>query len=112
MGRTYREAAGYRIVSETGSALVAKGGGDEFYVWTTRRALLPTIEQIVKDEGWEELGSASRVTIYGDKRLWRWWPAHDTIFWVKAGPHETSTVPDVGELDQLVGASLRLLPPT
>jgi hypothetical protein len=106
------EAAGYRVVDETGSALVAEGDGDSFYIWTTRHAIVPPIEKIVKEEGWEELGTASGVTIYGDERLWRWWSTDDTIFWIKAGPYETSTVPDVGELDRLVAASVRLPPPT
>jgi hypothetical protein len=106
------EAAGYRIVGETGSALVAEGGGDGFYIWTTRHAIVSPIQQLAEDEGWQELGTAGRVTIYGDERLWRWWSTEDTIFWIKAGPYEKSTVPDVGELDRLVAASLRLQPPS
>jgi hypothetical protein len=104
--------AGYRIVAETGSALVAEGQGDSFYIWTTRQALLPPTDQIVDREGWSELGSTGGVTIYGDERLWRWWVANDTVFWIQAGPNESSTVPDVAELDQLVATSLQLEPPS
>lgn len=103
-------AAGYRIVDETGSALVAEGRGDSFYIWTTRHEIVPPVGRIVADEAWRRLGSAAGVAIYGDEHLWRWWSTEDTIFWIKAGPYEDSTVPGVGELDQLVAASLRTQP--
>ncbi len=105
------EAAGYRVVGETGSALVAEGHGDSFYIWTTRHTIVPPVGKIREKEAWNELGTAGGVTIYGDERLWRWWSTDDTIFWVKAGPSESSTVPDVDELERLVAASVRLRPP-
>ena len=105
-------AAGYRIVGDTGSALVAEGRGHGFYIWTTRAGIVPPRDEIVAEEAWDELGSVRGLPIYGDQHLWRWWSTGDTIFWIQAGPSETSTVPDVAELDGLVAASLRLRPPS
>jgi hypothetical protein len=104
-------AGGYRIVDETGSALVAEGGGDSFYIWTTTRTGEP-VERLVRREGWQELGTVSGVRIYGHGDLWRWWATDEFLFWLNAGPFETSTLPDIPELRPLVAASLRLEPPT
>ena len=106
------EAAGYRIAGETGSALIAEGQGDSFYIWTTRHEIVPPAAEIVAQEGWTELGRVGGVAIFGDKDLWRWWSNGHTIFWIKAGPSAQSTVPDVAELDDLVAASFRLQPPS
>lgn len=107
--RRIARTAGYRITGETGSALVASGRGDTFYFWTTR--LERPAATLAADENWEELGRVGGVTIYGDRRRWRWWVAQGYVFWVKDGPRETSTAPDPDELEAVVAASLRLRPP-
>jgi hypothetical protein len=101
--------AGYRIVGETGSALVAAGGGDSFYIWTTR---LRQPVAALAAEKWQQLGSVGNVPIYGDEHLWRWWAAQGYVFWIQQGPRETSTAPDVAELEPLVSASFKLRAPT
>ena len=109
--RRVANAAAYRVLGETGSALIAEGHGDGFYIWTTRHEIVPPTAEIVANEGWTELGRAGGAVIYGDKDLWRWWSTPDALFWIQAGPYPQSTPPDVDELDDLVAASLRLPPP-
>jgi hypothetical protein len=95
--------AGYKVVGETGSALLAEGRGDEFSIWTTPEP--ESLEDTVTTENWKAIGSVNGTEIYGDERHWRWWIAQGAVFWVKAGPHISSTVPEVGELLALVDAS-------
>ena len=102
-------AADYRVGGDTGSALVAEGRGDSFYIWTTP-AVRPVADML--DGGdWSVLGVVEGAEIYGDDDLWRWWVSGGRVFWVKAGPSASSTVPDVDELDALVAASRRIEPP-
>lgn len=99
----------YRVVGETGSALIAEGKGRSFYVWTNsarRKA-----EAIAAEPGnWLRLAVIDGVPIYGDDDLWRFWEAQGFIFWIQEGPRGDSVVPSPMELAKLVEAS-RIVPP-
>jgi hypothetical protein len=103
------EAAGYRVTGNTGSALTAEGGPAEFYIWTTpsRRPLADG----VADGAWRQVGTARGRAIYGDDHLWRLWQAQDFVFWLTPGPSAAAKLPSLTELEPLVAASLRLMPP-
>ena len=96
--------AGYRIINETGSALIARGGGDSFYIWATHRR---RGREGGADAWPREIGNVRGVTIRGDEDSWRWWPVHGMVVWL----HAYSSAPDVDELGPLVEASERLPPP-
>jgi hypothetical protein len=102
--------AGYQVVGETGSALIAEGKGRSFYVWTTpaRRN-----SAAIADEAgnWRRLGIIDGVPVYGDDELWRFWQAQRFTFWVKEGPRGDSVVPSAAELAPLVEASKAVTPP-
>jgi hypothetical protein len=102
------EKAGYRVVGATGSALVARGHGRSFYVWTTRGE--QTAQEIADDEGGDYLASIASVRLYGDDD-WRFWGAQGFIFWVHEGPRGDAIVPAPAELAQLVRASWTISPP-
>ena len=104
--RRIAEEGGYRIVSDTGSALVAAGKGHEFYIWATEPER--PIRAIVAQEKWHKLAVVRDVTVYGDRDLWRFWLAQGFIFWVKAGPRPESVLPEPGRLAPVIDASLRL----
>ena len=99
--RSIVETAGYEMADYTGSALVAKGNGDSFYIWASR--------------GHGSLGGASsRGCRLGDTEVraglgamadWRYWHAQGFTFWMSAGPLITSTSPDPCELGALVHES-------
>jgi len=55
--RRVAAAAGYRTVGETGSALIAKGRGDNFYIWATQPER--TAEEVA-GETWQEIGTVGR----------------------------------------------------
>jgi hypothetical protein len=103
------ESAGYRITDETGSALVAKGKGKAFYIWTTE--LTRPMRELVAEEDWTRLSTMEGVEVYGDERLWRFWSAQGFVFCVKQGPTDRSVLPDGEELATLIRESLRLRPP-
>ena len=90
------ETGGYRVVAETGSALVASGKGHEFYIWAAEgRAKSPKSRRLATVRG---------VPVYGDRDLWRWWYAQGFTFWVKGA----AATPAAGRLAPVVDASLRL----
>jgi hypothetical protein len=108
--RVVREA-GYQVVGETGSALIAEGKGRSFYIWTTpaRRRSATTADEAGT---WRRLGVIEGVPVYGDADLWRFWQAQGLTFWVKEGPRGDSVVPSAAELAPLVEASKTGAPPT
>jgi hypothetical protein len=102
------EATGYEMADFTGSALVARGRGDSFYIWATK--------------GHGSLAGASRLGCrIGDAKVWvgkggmddwRYWQAQGYTFWLSAGPLMTSRSPDPCELEALVQASRSMPPPS
>jgi hypothetical protein len=103
------ERAGYRVVDETGSALVAQGEGRSFYIWATAAPESPG--RTAEREKWRLLGRREGARVYGDEDLWRWWGAQGFVFWLHAGPFADSRVPDLDELGFLIRASKSLPPP-
>ncbi len=101
------EAGGYRVVGETGSALVAEGKGRSFYIWTTRARRSPAAMAV---GNWRHLADVNGVGVYGDEVLWRFWEAQGSIFWVKEGPTGDSVVPSPHELEALLEASRAVRP--
>jgi hypothetical protein len=97
------ETAGYRLAGDTGSALVAEGGGDSFYIWATQHDR--PFSELAADERWKPLARVDDVPVYGDRTLWRWWPAQGFVFWLQAGPRAKSTLPPVDGMDGLISAS-------
>jgi hypothetical protein len=95
------EAGGYRVVGETGSALVAAGKGHEFYIWATEFA-----GPIGRP--WRRMATVRGVPVYGDRDLWRVWQAQRFTFWVQAGPRRASVPPAAGRLAPVIEASRRL----
>jgi hypothetical protein len=103
------ESGGYRVVGETGSALVAEGKGQSFYAWTTPAARHPAA--IAAEAGnSRRLAIVHGVAIYGDD-VWRFWEAQGFIFWVNAGPAQDSIVPSPAALGRLIEASETTQPP-
>jgi hypothetical protein len=109
--RRVAERAGYRVVGETGSALVAQGKGQSFYVWATEMAA-SSIAEPARAEGWRRLGVVERVDVYGDDELWRWWEAQRFVFRLQAGPRGGARVPSLAEMAPLVRASEEVRRPT
>jgi hypothetical protein len=103
------ESGGYRVVGETGSALVAEGKGHSFYAWTTPAARHPAA---IADEAGNSrrLAVVHGVAVYGDD-LWRFWEAQGFIFWVNAGPTQDSIVPSPAALARIIEASGTTQPP-
>jgi hypothetical protein len=103
------EVAGYRVTDEPASALVAKGKGREFYIWTSE--LTRPFNELISAEDWRRLSTVERADVYGDRRLWRFWAAQGFIFWVQAGPMATSVAPWPTELGPLIRPSRSIPPP-
>ena len=103
------KAGGFRITGETGSALIARGGGAESYLWTTR--LTRPVAEIQAEEGWSRIAGAGGAAVFGDEDLWRFWTAQGHIFWLQAGPRKQSELPSMRALTPLVESSRRLPPP-
>ena len=99
------ERAGYRISGETRSALIAKGNGRSFYIWATPAGTPKKIENAVRNEDWQPLGSVEGVQVYGDESIWRWWVAEGFTIWLQAGPIRDSRLPSLAEMESLVRAS-------
>lgn len=100
--------AGYRITTETGSALVAANDETSFYVWTTGNAA----EEVVQQEPhWQRLATIAGTSVYGDRRVWRFWSAQGFIFWIAQGPTATAVLPSPVDLQPLIEASKRVRPP-
>jgi hypothetical protein len=108
--RQVAERAGYRVVAETGSALVAEGEGRSFYIWATELAG-KELSATAKREEWHPLGVVEGVEVFGDEREWRWWSAQGFVFWLHAGPLEDATIPELREMAALVRTSQELPPP-
>jgi hypothetical protein len=96
------EGAGYEIVDYMGSALVAHGRGDSFYIWAARgvaprseqgRVLCRVGDLDVRGTGWRT----------GD---WRSWRAQGFTFWISAGPTADSTSPEACSMGRLIRESL------
>jgi hypothetical protein len=96
------EHAGYHVVDDTGSALVAQGGGWSFYVWATDES--PGAFQT------QPIGRIEGVDLYGDETRLAW-AAQGFVFWLEAGPHGDSQSPPLAEMDSLVRASKEIPPP-
>lgn len=98
------ERAGYRITGKTGSALIARGRGQSFYIWGFG-ATEQEIEQAANREAWHPLALVEGVVVYGDEDMWRWWVADGFILWLQAGPTMDSRPPSLAEMGALVEAS-------
>ena len=108
--RGVAEAGGYRVVGDSGSALVAEGKGRSFYIWTTR-AERPLSVIAAEAGNWRRLAVVGGVPVYGDDDLWRFWEAQGFVFWAQAGPRADSVVPSPAELAQVLAASATISPP-
>jgi hypothetical protein len=102
------ERAGYRIVGETGSALIAEGAGRSFYIWPVG-ATSEEIRAAARRESWPLFGRVGGVKVYGDEAVWRWWVAKGFVIWLSAGPDD-DPLPTLPAMAPLVRAS-RLIPP-
>jgi hypothetical protein len=102
--RRVAERAGYRITGETGSALIAQGKGQGFYI-LGYEAPEEEVRKVAAREGWRPLAVVEGVVVYGDERLWRWWVVDEYILWLHAGPYEDSKLPPLDEMGALVEAS-------
>lgn len=105
--RDVARSAGFRVVEETGSALVVANADARFYVWTTGHE----VGDVLRIEPYLELDTVADKKVYGDERLWRLWGAQGFVFWVKAGPTEDDRVPSPRELEPLIRASGDIAPP-
>jgi hypothetical protein len=103
------ERAGYSIVGDTGSALLAAGRGYDFSVWAT--PLDRPLRQVAEKEGWELLARVRSVDVFGDAELWRWWAAQGYVIWIHAGLRVGSGPPPPDELGPLISESQTLQPP-
>ena len=101
--------AGFAVTGETGSALVAESSGSSFSIWST--PLSRPVASVAEEEGWDELGEAEGVTVYGDRDVWRWWAAQDQLLWLQAGPSADARAPRLAELGPLIRESRELAPP-
>jgi hypothetical protein len=108
--RRVAEQAGYRVVDETGSALVAEGDGRSFSIWATELAG-KELSATARRENWRPLGVVEDTEVFGDEKDWRWWPAQGFVFWLHVGPSEDATSPELEEMASLVRTSLELPPP-
>ena len=100
-------AAGYRVVGETGSALVVGDGAHSFYLWATRNGR-------TAEARWRQhppLVVVGATPVYGDRDLWRYWRAGPFAVWVQEGPTADAVLPRPRELAPLVEATVRLAPP-
>jgi hypothetical protein len=104
------ESAGYRVTGETGTALIAAGGGWSFYIWATK-GTTRAIRRTAKREKWQVLGTVAAVEVYGDANLWRWWVANGFVVWLQAGPYGDSRPPPLQEMEPLIRASKAVPPP-
>jgi hypothetical protein len=102
--------AGYRVVGDTGSALVAAGRGRSFYIHATGLgASGERLGRARRDEGYSLLFRIDGVAVYGDG-VRETWVASGFSFWVSAGPRGDAVAPRAAELASLVRAS-RAIPP-
>ena len=99
------ERAGYRISGEKGSALIAKGNGQSFYIWATPASTPSEIKDAVESGDWEPFGSAEGVEVFGDENVWRWWVGESFTIWLQAGPAANTRLPSLTEMEALVRAS-------
>jgi hypothetical protein len=86
--RRVAEGAGYRVVGDTGSSLVARGGGRSFSIWATKLAG-KELSATARREKWRRLGVVEGTGVFGDEESWRWWPAQGFVFWLSAGRAQT-----------------------
>jgi len=106
--------AGYRVVDETGSALVAAGRGRSFYIQATEITLRgktdKSLDRMRKIEGYSLLARIDGVALYGDG-VRETWVANGFAFWVSEGPRGDSIAPKPAELASLIHASKTVAPP-
>jgi hypothetical protein len=103
--RSRLERAGYELEGETGSAIIARGHGDNaFYAWASSLAALRRAEPEVgrfEDEGSERIGTIEGVPIFGDNIRLSWATAHYRL-WVEAGPTPFDRTPSLKQIRALV----------
>jgi hypothetical protein len=100
MARALAEAAGYQIVEWTGSAWVARGRGQSFYIWMTDY----TSHSQLRGEAYRVAARIDGTPVYSDGvRLA--WILGDATVWISAGPTEDSVAPTVNQLEDLVAPS-------
>jgi hypothetical protein len=104
--RAVAEAAGYKIVENTGSAWVARGRGRSFYIWAVESIAAARLT----NEGFRILRRVNGVPIYTDG-LRVAWRTRSATFWIEAGPTEESLAPRPSELGSLVRASKTVASP-
>ena len=75
------EAAGYRLISDTGSALVAAGGGTSFYIWANDPDRT-TLEAEVRGGIFRSGPRVAGVRVYRD-RVRLSWRAQGLVFWLE-----------------------------
>jgi hypothetical protein len=101
--------AGYPVVGDTGSALVARADGTGVFIWTTPADEPPSepFEETIQREGYELYGAVDGVPLFFDgTRIV--WTADGLHVWVSAGPSESDVLPDMSVLRSLVRASFRV----
>jgi hypothetical protein len=96
--------AGYRVAGWTGSASVAKGRGESFYIWMTGYVSHSELHA----EGYRVVDHIEGIPVYSDKNRLAWVTREATV-WINAGPTEESVAPKANRLRRLVAAS-RALP--
>lgn len=85
------EADGYEVTGGTGSALTAEGQERGFYIWAASTN-----------------ADDSQPATDGVRTSWA---AQGFTFWVESGPRSTDVKPTVDELNGIVAASRRIVPP-
>ena len=107
------ERAGYRIVDETGSALVVEGQGRGFYIHATRmpRMTEQSFAATSRRGRLSPAGTVEGVEIFGYESQRRSWLAQQFVFWITPGPPAAARLPAVAEMGGLVRASLDLPAP-
>jgi hypothetical protein len=101
--RGVAEAAGYKVVENTGSAWVARGRGWSFYIWAVDSIAAARLT----NEGFRILRRVRGIPIYTDGLRFAW-RTRSTTVWIEAGPAEHSVAPRPSVLGSLVKASKTL----
>jgi heat shock protein HslJ len=106
--RAVIDDAGYEIIGDTGSALVARAPDTGFYVWANREERLatePTSRQAIAAEGyepWERVGT-TEVFTDGIRAAWTVQGMH---CWIEGGP--VDDLPPIAAIAPVVRASERV----
>ena len=89
---------GFRVVGDTGSALVAGGGGREFSVWASDRVGAEAIQR----EGYPFVRKVAGRKVFGGDIQYTW-SVPQLQIWVAKGPTETA-LPHLEQLRPLIVA--------